>query len=135
MHGPTPSSVFRSARRGRRPRVASRLSFSATSRLKAGFPVSFVESLGDVPQSSTAKLYLFMNGVEGPNPFGFQPNVIDSVPGDPEYSPLWLVHAVTWENESDARELRSEEEILEAEQNGELTVEPTELIKNSPVVP
>jgi predicted lipoprotein with Yx(FWY)xxD motif len=100
-----------------------------------GFPVSYVERLGDVPESATAKLYLFMNGVEGPNPFGFQANVIDSVPGEPGYSPLWLVHAVEWTDESQARELRSEEEILEAEQAGELTVTKTELIKNSPVVP
>jgi predicted lipoprotein with Yx(FWY)xxD motif len=100
-----------------------------------GFPVSYVERLGEVPESATAKLYLFMNGVEGPNPFGFQANVIDSVPGEPGYSPLWLVHAVEWTDESEARELRSERDILDAREAGELTVSKTELIKNSPVVP
>jgi predicted lipoprotein with Yx(FWY)xxD motif len=100
-----------------------------------GFPVSYVERLSGVPESATAKLYLFMNGVEGPNPFGFQPNVIDSVPGEPAYSPLWLVHAVEWTDEAEARELRSEGEILDAEQAGELTISKTELIKNSPVLP
>ncbi|MGH2739255.1 MAG: DUF7482 domain-containing protein, partial [Actinomycetota bacterium] len=99
-----------------------------------GFPVSFVPSLGDIPKASLAKLYLFMNGVEGPNPFGFQPNVLDTVPGDPGYSPLWLVHAVTWADGAEPRELRSEGEILEAEDAGELAIEVTPLVKNSPVV-
>lgn len=99
-----------------------------------GFPVNFVASLGNVPEASTAKLYLFMNGVAGPNPFGFQPNVIDSIPGDAVYSPLWLVRAVTWADGVTARELKSEADILAAEAAGELTIEKTPLVKNSPVV-
>jgi hypothetical protein len=99
-----------------------------------GYPVAFVPSLGDVPDNSTANLYLFMNGVKGLNPFGFQANVLDSVPGDPEYSPLWRVQAVTWKDEAAARELRSEDEVLDAEKAGEVTVEETPLVKNSPVV-
>jgi hypothetical protein len=98
-----------------------------------GFPVTFVESLGSVPDGSLARLYLFMNGVEGPNPFGFQANVLDSVPGERGYSPLWRVFAVTWSDEAQARELKSEDEILEAESAGELTIEETPLVKNSPV--
>lgn len=100
-----------------------------------GFPVAFVPSLAEVPDSALANLYLFMNGVEGPNPFGFQANVLDTVPGDEGYSPLWRVHAVTWTDEAAATELRSEEDILAAEEAGELTVEETPLVKNSPVVP
>ena len=100
-----------------------------------GFPVTFVPSLGDVPDASTAKLYLFMNGVEGPNPFGFQPNVVDSVPGDAGYSPLWRVYAVTWADGAEARELKSEADILAAETAGDLTLEKTPLVKNSPIVP
>jgi len=98
------------------------------------YPVTFVASLNDVPDGSTAKLYLFMNGVEGPNPFGFQPNVIDSVPGDPGYSPLWRVYAVKWSDGATARELKSEEDILATETAGDLTIEKAPLIKNSPVV-
>lgn len=100
-----------------------------------GFPVTFVPSLVDVPDEALANLYLFMNGVEGPNPFGFQANVLDTVPGDEGYSPLWRVQAVTWTDEAAATELRSEEDILAAEEAGELTVEETPLVKNSPVVP
>ncbi len=98
-----------------------------------GYPVTFVPSLGRVPESSTAKLYLFMNGVQGPNPFGFQANVLDSVPGDPSYSPLWRVYAVSWTEDAEPAELRSEDEILQAEEAGELSIEETPLVKNSPV--
>jgi len=99
-----------------------------------GFPVNFVPSLGDVPETSLAKLYLFMNGVKGPNPFGFQPNVVDSVPGDVGYSPLWRVYAVKWDDSTMPRELKSEADITDAETAGELSIEKTPLVKNSPIV-
>jgi hypothetical protein len=98
------------------------------------FRVTYSAKLKRVPDSALAKLFLFTNGVKGPNPFGFQPNVIDSVPGQPRYSPLWRVYAVTWKEGSSARELKSEAQILEARAAGELTVKKTALIKNSPVV-
>jgi hypothetical protein len=99
-----------------------------------GYPVNFVPQLGRVPESALAKLYLFTNGVKGPNPFGFQANVIDSVPGEKGYSPLWRVYAVTWKDASAARLLKSAEQVLAAQKAGELTVKRTPLVKNSPVV-
>jgi len=97
-------------------------------------PVNATPKLGTVPDSSLAKLYLFMNGVKGPNPFGYQPNVLDSVPGEAAYSPLWRVYAVTWSDSATPEELKSEDDILAAEKAGELTIEKTPLVKNSPVV-
>lgn len=103
--------------------------------MKTGFPVPVLTSLKDTPDSLLANLYLFMNGVAGPNPFDFQPNVIDSIPGDPGYSPLWLHTFVKWNDGATARELKSEKEILDAEDAGELTLEKTELVINCPVIP
>ena len=99
-----------------------------------GYPVTYVPQLGEVPESSLAKLYLFMNGVKGPNPFGFQANVLDSVPGQPAYSPLWRVYAVKWADGVTAKELRSEQDIVAAQSAGGLTIEKTPLVKNSPVI-
>lgn len=99
-----------------------------------GYPVTFVPQLARVPESALAKLYLFTNGVKGPNPFGFQANVLDTVPGDQGYSPLWRVYAVTWKAASQARLLKSEEQVLAAQQAAELRVKRTPLVKNSPVV-
>jgi hypothetical protein len=100
---------------------------------KTGYPLETVESLAGVPQVAT--LYLFMNGVKGPNPFGFQMNVIDTIPGEDGYSPLWLHTFVEWAQGAEPRELTSEDAILEAEAAGELTLETTELVINCPVVP
>ncbi len=102
---------------------------------KTGFDVQTVPELADVPAKALANLYLFMNGVAGPNPFGFQRNVIDSVPGEPGYSPLWLHTFVKWKDPSEARELKSESEILAASRAGEVTLEGSELVINCPVIP
>jgi hypothetical protein len=99
------------------------------------FPVAFSPRIGRVPESALAKLYLFTNGVKGPNPFGFQANVIDSIPGQPKYSPLWRVYAVTWADDASPRLLRSERQILQARSAGDLTLKRTALVKNSPVLP
>jgi hypothetical protein len=100
-----------------------------------GFDLPVVEALAEVPNESLANLYLFMNGIEGPNPFGFQANVLDSVPGEPGYSPLWLHTFVTWADYAEPRELKSEEEILAAEQAGEVSLEKSDLVINCPVLP
>jgi hypothetical protein len=98
------------------------------------FPVTFSAKLSTVPDRSLAKLYLFTNGVKGANPFGFQANVIDSVPGQGKYSPLWRVYAVRWNSGTGPRLLKSEQAILSAKAAGELTITKTPLIKNSPVL-
>jgi len=104
-------------------------------RKKTGYPVAFVPRLNRVPERALAKLYLFTNGVRGPNPFGFQANILDTVPGQPGYSPLWRVYAVTWKDGASPRLLKSEEAVLAERANGQLTVKRERLIKNSPVVP
>jgi hypothetical protein len=102
---------------------------------KTGFDVQTVPTLANAPKEALANLYLFMNGVSGPNPFGFQRNVIDSVPGEPGYSPLWLHTFVKWKGPSKARELKSEKEILAASQAGDVSLERSKLVINCPVIP
>ena len=100
-----------------------------------GFRVNYVPKLNLAPDGALAKLYLFTNGVKGPNPFGFQANVLDSVPGEPKYSPLWRVYAVTWSTGATPKLVTSEGAILALQKAGKLTIKRTPLIKNSPVVP
>lgn len=102
---------------------------------KTGFDVQVVRSLEDVPRKALGDLYLFMNGIAGPNPFGFQRNVIDSLPGEPGYSPLWLHTFVKWNDPAKARELKSEEDIQAAAKAGEVTLEGSKLVINCPVIP
>lgn len=58
----------------------------------------------------------------------------NAVPGDKDYSPLWQTNFVKWNNNTTARELKSVEEILAAQKNGELTITETNIIVNSPSI-
>lgn len=95
-------------------------------------PVLTVPSLADVPESSLADVYVFENGLAGKGPLGFQPDVFDSPPGTPGYSPLRQIILVSWSDPTQARELKSETEILEAETAGELTTKKSGVVVNMP---
>ena len=99
-----------------------------------GFRVAYTPALAFAPGESLAQIYAFTNGVEGIGAFGFQPQVADSQPGDDKYSPLWNVNAVTWSDDAQPRELKSEMEILEARDSGELFFEEAGVIVNCPFV-
>jgi hypothetical protein len=70
-----------------------------------------------------------------------QGSVLPSIPSptgaanrDRNYSPLWLVHMVRWNDGATPRLLRSEEEILRAEERGELTIAKSNIVVNCPVI-
>ena len=62
--------------------------------------VSFAPALKNAPPQSLANIYVFRNGIKGFGPLGFQPNVADSQPGDPGYSPLWRINNLEWKQGS-----------------------------------
>jgi hypothetical protein len=99
-----------------------------------GFRVVYTPALAGTPDSALANIYAFSNGIEGEGPLGFQPNVADSQPGDPEYSPLWRINLVEWQDGATPRELTSEEEILQAQQAGQVAITVTEMVVNCPFV-
>jgi hypothetical protein len=99
-----------------------------------GFRVVYTPALANTPASALASIYAFSNGIEGEGPLGFQPNVADSQPGDPSYSPLWRINVVEWQDGTVPRELRSEEEVLAAQQAGEVEITVTNMVVNCPFV-
>ena len=99
-----------------------------------GFPINYSPLLNDTPQSIRGQGYVFLNGVQGEAPGGFQLPVANAVPGDEDYSPLWQTNFVKWNENATARELKSVEEIVAAQNNGELNVTETNIIVNSPAV-
>ena len=96
--------------------------------------VSFAPALKNAPSQSLANIYVFRNGIKGIGPLGFQPNVADSQPGDPGYSPLWRINNVEWKQGVSPKELKSETDILSAQKNGELAVSSSDAIVNCPFV-
>jgi hypothetical protein len=79
------------------------------------------------PGNKLAPIWVFTNGAKG------QRNVIDVVPGDKGYSPLWQVNMVTWTG-GNARVLRSAADVRKAVAAGEAKVKKTKIVVNCPVV-
>lgn len=99
-----------------------------------GPDVYAVPSLAEIPAELLGNVYVFTNGIEAMGPLGFQPDVFDSVPGDETYTPLRAVSLVTWAEGVEPRELKSVDEILAAEEAGELTIEQPGVVVNMPIL-
>lgn len=99
-----------------------------------GFPVNYAPLLNNTSESLRGQGYVFLNGVQGEAPGGFQLPVANAVPGDKDYSPIWQTNFVKWNDNATARELKSVEEVIAAQKNGELTITETNIIVNSPAI-
>src|SRR5215203_7450038 len=99
-----------------------------------GFQVNYAPFLANTPQSSRGQGYVFLNGIKGEGLNGFQLPVANAVPGDKDYSPLWQSNFVKWNDNATARELKSVEEIMTAQNSGELTITETNIVVNSPAI-
>lgn len=103
------------------------------------FPTLHTSELKNIPEDDMSKVYVFTNGIAGSGPYGggpfmFQIDVFDSIPGQMGYSQFRVPHLVTWNDDSTPRVLTSIEEILEAESNGELTIQKTDNVVNAPMI-
>ena len=85
-----------------------------------------------VPESAQQQGYEFLNGIKGEGAFGFQIPVASALPGDKGYSPIVQLNFVSWNENATAIELKSEEEILNVQNNSELDVTRTNILINSP---
>ena len=103
------------------------------------FPTLHVSELKNISPENMGKVYVFTNGIPGSGPYGggpfmFQIDVFDSIPGQQGYSQFRTPHLVTWSENSSPRLLTSVEELLEAEENGEVSIEKTDLVVNAPMI-
>jgi len=80
------------------------------------------------PGNKVAPIWAFTNGHEQ------QRNVIDTVPGRKDYTPLWAVRMVTWRNAGSARVLRSAAAIRSAARAGQVTIAAVPVVVNCPVL-
>ena len=102
-----------------------------------GSPVLVVPSLAKVPVETLATVDVFTIGPKGDGPMGplgFQPDVFESPPGSPGYTPLRTVVLVTWKTQTSARILMSAAQVQEAAQNGDLPLEEPGVIVNMPML-
>jgi hypothetical protein len=99
-----------------------------------GFKVNVAPVLSKTPTDVLGQTYVFMNGINGEGLFGFQSPVLSAKPGDNGYSPLYQLNKVQWVNQENAQELKSIDEIVTAENNGQLKIEKTNIVVNKPAV-
>ncbi len=107
--------------------------------MMVNFPTLYVSELKNISPDDLSIVYIFTNGIPGSGPYGggpffFQIDIFDAVPGQKGYSQFRSPHLVTWNENSSPRLLTSVEELLEAEANGEVTIEKTDLVVNAPMI-
>jgi len=103
------------------------------------FPTLHVPDLKNLSPDEMSKIYVFTNGISGSGPYGggpfmYQIDVFDSIPEQMGYSQFRVPHLVTWNENSTPRILISVDKIMEAELNGELTVQSSDNVVNVPMV-
>ena len=81
-------------------------------------------SYDDIYTFTNAKQYNVVPSA--PTPVGYKSN-------DPNYSPIWRVSTVAWNVGARPRTLKSEDEILKAKADGEVTVTKTTVLINCPI--
>lgn len=99
-----------------------------------GYEINFAPSLSTIPGSAVQQGYEFLNGVKGEGAFGYQIPVAAALPGDEGYSPIVQLNFVEWNTSASPLELKSMEEITDAQIGGKLIVQKTNIVINSPVV-
>jgi hypothetical protein len=78
--------------------------------------------------NKVAPIWVVTNGAES------QRNVIDTVPGRSDYTPLWAVRMVTWKDGVTPRVLRSRTAVEAAMRAGDVTVTTAPVVVNCPVL-
>ena len=74
-----------------------------------------------IANSAAADLFQFKNGIKGSGPMGFQPGIASAAPGDENYSPMWRIYNVEWNNPEDAKILEKRSDIDSASEEDLLT--------------
>jgi hypothetical protein len=75
---------------------------------------------GPTDAGVTGRTNVFMNGLKGPGPMGFQPSAFDFAVGDAAWSPYWDHFTYAWKKGQTARLLRSQTEIHKVRDAGDL---------------
>ena len=83
-------------------------------------PTGPAEMMGVVDSPTSAKLvanaaavdlFQFNNGIIGSGPLGFQPGIASAIPGDENYSPMWRIFIVEWDDPTKASVLETKADI------------------------
>ena len=83
-------------------------------------PVTSSASL--IANSAAVDLFQFNSGITGSGPLGFQAGIAASAPGDANYSPMWRIFFIGWEDPDNASLLETLGDINAFRDEGLITV-------------
>jgi hypothetical protein len=69
-------------------------------------------------------LFQFTNGINGSGPMGFQAGIGGANPTDDNYSPMWFIQFIEWNDPLQARILETQSDIGDMQQAGLITITP-----------
>jgi len=103
------------------------------------FPTLYTSDLENISDEDLGKFYVFTNGIAGTGPYGggpffFQIDIFDTVPNSDGYSEFRVPQLVTWNDDSTPRILTSVNELLDAETNGELSIQSADFVVHLPMI-
>jgi hypothetical protein len=73
--------------------------------------VSSPSSASLIAHSGAVDLFQFKNGIAGSGPLGFQPGIAAAGLGDKNYSPMWRIYLVEWNDSENAKILETKSDI------------------------
>ena len=73
--------------------------------------VSSPSSANLIAHSGAVDLFQFKNGIVGSGPLGFQPGIAGASLGDVNYSPMWRIYLVEWNDAKSAKILETRSDI------------------------
>ena len=84
--------------------------------------VSSPTSASLIANSAAVDLYQFKNGLTGTGPLGFQPGIAAGAPGDANYSPMWRIFMIGWENPDEAQLLETIDDMNAYDEAGLINI-------------
>ena len=72
--------------------------------------------------SAAVDLYQFMDGIKGSGPLGFQPGIASAIPGDENYSPMWRIFVISWNEPENALVLETKSDIDQFHSEGLISI-------------
>jgi len=66
-----------------------------------------------IDKVAAADLFQFSNGIKGSGPVGFQAGIAAAAPGDENYSPMWRIFMIEWNDPENAKLLETKADIDE----------------------
>ena len=73
--------------------------------------VSSPTSANLIAHSGAVDFFQFKNGIKGTGPLGFQPGIAGAALGDTNYSPMWRIYLVEWNDVKSAKILETKSDI------------------------